>query len=69
MNGLSIEKKGGWSVVQLHHDEGDVADAQDVRKAGCTFKRAELTAFLFLLRKPSGPVMVHVDNIIDGVWR
>ena len=34
-----------------------------------TIKRAELTAFLCLLRKVSGRIKVHVDNkgIIDGV--
>ena len=34
-------------------------------------KRAELTAFLCLLRKAIGPTVVHVDNagIIDGLWR
>ena len=34
-----------------------------------TVKRAELTAFLCLLRKVSGPIKVHVDNkgIIDGL--
>ena len=36
-----------------------------------TIKRAELTAFLCLLRKAIGPTVVHVDNkrIIDGLWR
>ena len=36
-----------------------------------TSKRAELTAFLCLLKKVIGPTMVHVDNkgIIDGLWR
>ena len=34
-----------------------------------TIKRAELTAFLFLLKNVIGPVKVHVDNkgIIDGL--
>ena len=34
-----------------------------------TIKRAELTAFLCLLRKVCGPIKVHVDNkgIIDGL--
>ena len=33
--------------------------------------RGELTAFLCLLRKASGPTVIHVDNkgIIDGLWR
>ena len=36
-----------------------------------TIKRAELTAFLCLLKKVIGPKKVHVDNkgIIDGLWR
>ena len=36
-----------------------------------TFNRAELMAFLCLLRKAIGPTVVHVDNkgIIDGLWR
>ena len=36
-----------------------------------TIKRAELTAFLCLLRKVRGPVEIHVDNkgIIDGIRR
>ena len=34
-----------------------------------TIERAELTAFLCLLRKVCGPIKVHVDNkgIIDGL--
>ena len=34
-----------------------------------TIKRAELTAFLCLLRKVIGPIKVHVDNqgIVDGL--
>ena len=36
-----------------------------------TTKRAELTAFLCLLRKVISPTTVHVDDkgIIDGLWR
>ena len=36
-----------------------------------TIKRAELTAFLCLFKKVTGPIKVHVDNkgIIDGLWR
>ena len=36
-----------------------------------TIKRAELTAFLCLLKGVIGPIKVHVDNkgIIDGLWR
>ena len=34
-----------------------------------TIKSAELTAFLCVLRKVSGPIKVHVDNegVIDGL--
>ena len=36
-----------------------------------TIKRAEWTAFLYLLRKVRGPIKIHVDNkgIIDGIRR
>ena len=34
-----------------------------------TTKRAELTAFFCLLKKVIGPIKVHVDNIVDGLWR
>ena len=36
-----------------------------------TIKRAEVTAFLCLLKKVVGPIKVHVDNkgIINGLWR
>ena len=64
-------------MVQLDHDEEMVPmhgmygtlDAElDLQ---LTIKRAELTAFLCLTRKASGPTMVHVDNkgFIDGLWR
>ena len=34
-----------------------------------TIKRAELTAFLRLLKKVTGPIKVHVDGegIVDGI--
>ena len=34
-------------------------------------KRAELTAFLSILKKVTGPIKVHVDNkgIVDGLWK
>ena len=37
----------------------------------CTIKRADLTAFLCLLKKDIGPTVVHVDNkgTIDGLWK
>ena len=36
-----------------------------------TIKRADLTAFLCLLKKGLGPIKVRVDNkrIVDGLWR
>ena len=58
----------GWAVVQLDYDEemvplhgmyGSVEAECEVQR---TIKRAELTAFLCLLRKVSGPIKVHVDN-------
>ena len=41
---------------------------QNTRYIG-TIKRAELTAFLCLLKKVTGPIKVHVDNkgVIDGL--
>ena len=68
----------GWSAVQLDDDEkmdplhgmyGPVEAEFGVQR---TIKRAELTAFLCLLKKKViGPIKVHVDNkgIIDGPWR
>ena len=65
----------GWAVVQLDYDEemgplfgmyGSVEAEFEVQR---TIKRAELTAFLCLLKKVIGPITVHVDNkgIIDGL--
>ena len=65
----------GWAVVQMDYDEemgplrgmyGSMEAEFEVQR---TIKRAELTAFLCLLRKVSGPIKVHVDNkgIIDGL--
>ena len=67
----------GWSVAQLDHDEelGPMHGMYGTLDAGLevqrTIKRAELMAFLCLLRKAMGPTMYHVDNkgIIDGLWR
>ena len=64
----------GWAVEQLDYDEemgplhgmyGSVEAEFEVQR---TIKRAELTAFLCLLRKVCGPIKVHVDNkgTIDG---
>ena len=58
----------GWAVVQLEYDEelgplhgmyGSMEAEYEVQR---TIKRAELTAFLCLLRKVCGPTKVHVDN-------
>ena len=58
----------GWAVVQLDYDEemgplhgmyGSMETEFEVQR---TIKRAELTAFLCLLRKVCGPIKVHVDN-------
>ena len=67
----------GWSVVQQDYDEelwplhgmyGSMEAEIDVQR---TIKRAELTAFLCLLKKVIGPIKVRVDNngIEDGFWR
>ena len=58
----------GWAVVQLDCDEelgplhgmyGSVDAELEVQR---TTKRAELTAFLCLLKKVIGSTKVHVDN-------
>ena len=66
----------GWSVVQLDDEElgplhvmyGSMEAEFEVQR---TIKRAELTAFLCLLKDVVGPIKVHVDNkgILDGPWR
>ena len=65
-------------MVQLDSDEelgplrgmyGSMEAEFEVQR---TIERAELTAFLCLLKKvTAGPIKVHVDNkgIIDGLWR
>ena len=52
----------------LHGMHGSMEAEFEVQR---TIKRAELTAFLGLLKKVIGPIKVHVDNkgIIDGLWR
>ena len=65
----------GWAVVQSDLDEeiGPLHGMYDSMEAEYeiqrTIKRAELTAFLCLLRKVCGPIKVRVDNkgIIDGL--
>ena len=67
----------GWAVVQLDYDEemgplhgmyGSMEAEFEVQRI---IKRAELTAFLCLLNRVIGPIMVQVANkgIIDGLWR
>ena len=67
----------GWAVVHLDYDEelghlhwmyGSIEAEFEVQR---TNKRAELTAFLCLLKKVIGPIKVHVDSegIFDGLWR
>ena len=67
----------GWSMVQVDYDEELVPlhailgtmDAEiEVQRA---IKRAELTAFLCLLKKIIENAKMHVDNkgIIDGLLR
>ena len=64
----------GWAVVQLDYDEkmgplqgmyGSMEAEYEVQR---TIKRAELTAFLCVLRKVCGPIKIHADSkgIIDG---
>ena len=64
-------------MVQLDYDEemGPLHGMCGSMEAECelqrTIKRAELTAFLHLLKKVIGPIKVHVDNkrIVDGLQR
>ena len=64
----------GWAV-QLDYDEEmeplhGMSDSMEAEyEVQRTIKRAELTAFLCLLRKVCGLIKVHVDNkgIIDGL--
>ena len=65
----------GWAVVRLDYDEemgplhGVYGSMQAEYEVQRTIKRAELAAFLCLLRKVCGPTKIHVDNkgIIDGL--
>ena len=52
----------------LHGMYGSMEAEFEVQR---TIERAELTAFLCLLKKVIGHTKVHVDNkgIIDGLWR
>ena len=64
-----------WAVLQLDFDEevellhgmyGSMESEFEVQR---TIKRAELTAFLCLLKRVIGPIKVHVDNkgSVDGI--
>ena len=65
----------GWSVVQLDYDKAleplhGMCGSMEVEfKVQRTIKRAELTAFLCLLRKVCGTIKVHVDKkgTMDGL--
>ena len=48
-----------WYEVRLHGMYGSMEAEHEVQR---TIKRAELTAFLCLLRKVCGPIKIHVDN-------
>ena len=62
-------------MEQLDYDEelgpshGMIGSIEAEYEVQWTLKRAELTAFLCLLKKVCGPIKVHVDNkgIIDGL--
>ena len=50
----------------LHGMYGSMDTELEVQR---TIKRAELTAFFFLLKKVIGPIKVHVDNKCDAdLW-
>ena len=74
---VTTEGSLGCSVVQLDYDEelGPLHGMYGSREAEIAvqriIKRAELTAFLCLLKKIVGPSKVHVDKkgIIDGLLR
>ena len=67
----------GWSVAQLDYDEelgplhGMYGSTEVELQVQRTIMRAELTAFLCLLKKAIGPIKVRADTegIIDGFWR
>ena len=67
----------GWSVVQLDLDEelGPLHGMYGLMEAEFEFqrtmKRAELTAFLCLLKNVIGSIKLHVGNtrIVEGLWR
>ena len=58
----------GWSAVHLDYDEdlgplhGMYGSTEADLEVQRTIKRAELTAFLCLLKRVIGPIEVHVDN-------
>ena len=67
----------GWAVVQLDYDvemgplRGMYGSMEAKFEVQRTIKRAELTAFLCLLKRVIGPIKKRVESkgIIDGLWR
>ena len=57
-----------WGVGPLHGMYGSMAAEFEVQR---TIKKAEMTAFLCLLKRVIGPTRAHVDNkgIVDGLRR
>ena len=64
----------GWSVVQVDYDEelgplhglyGPMEAEFEVQRI---IQRAELTAFVCLLKKVIGPIKAHVDNKENYRW-
>ena len=70
-DGAVLVVSDGWSACDHDEEMGWMCATLDAElEAERTIKRAELTAFLCLLRI-IGPTMAHVDNKsnIDGLWR
>ena len=63
-----VATDGDGELGPMHGVYGTMVAELEVQR---TIKRAELTAFLCLLKKIFGPVKMHVDNngIIDGLLR
>ena len=66
-----------WAAAQLDYDEemdplhGMYGSVEAEIEVQSTIKRAELAAFLCLLKRVIGPIKVYVDNkgIVGGLWR
>ena len=61
-----VQLVGDEEMGPVHGMCGSMEAEYEVQR---TIKRAELTAFLCLLRRVCGPIKFHVDNkgIIDGL--